>query len=68
MLEQQASPLCRRFIFLTGDTLSSEVAAFFAQSDVPRLTKPFTAAEVRRAIALARRGSSQENTALTEQP
>jgi signal transduction histidine kinase/CheY-like chemotaxis protein len=68
VLEQQASPLCRRFIFLTGDTLSSEVAAFFAQSDVPRLTKPFTAAEVRRAIALARRGSSQENTALTEQP
>jgi CheY-like chemotaxis protein len=53
-LEQHASPLCRRFIFLTGDTLSPEVAAFFAQSGVPRLTKPFTAAEVRRAIALAR--------------
>ena len=57
VLEQQESPLCQRFIFLTGDTLSPEVAAFFAQSGVPRLTKPFTAAEVRRAIALARRGS-----------
>jgi two-component system NtrC family sensor kinase len=56
-LEQQESPLCQRFIFLTGDTLSPEVAAFFTQNDVPRLTKPFTAAEVRRAIALARRGS-----------
>ena len=56
-LEQQASPLCQRFIFLTGDTLSPEVATFFAQSDVPRLTKPFTAAEIRRAIALASRSS-----------
>ena len=65
-LEQRASPLCRRFIFLTGDTLSPEVAAFFAQSGVPRLTKPFTAAEVRRAIALARRGSPQESMKLSE--
>ena len=56
-LEQHASPLCQRFIFLAGDTLSPEVATFFAQSGVPRLTKPFTAAEVRRAIALAYRGS-----------
>jgi CheY-like chemotaxis protein len=50
-LEQQAPQLCRRFIFLTGDTLSPEVLAFLAQSGVPRLTKPFTAAELRRAIA-----------------
>ena len=54
-LEQHAPPLCRRFIFLTGDTLSPEVQAFLAQSGVPRLTKPFTAAEVRRAIAQALR-------------
>ena len=67
-LEQRASPLCRRFIFLTGDTLSPEVATFFAQSGVSRLTKPFTAAEVRRAIALVRRGSPQENTPLRERP
>ncbi|MGE3539744.1 MAG: ATP-binding protein [Candidatus Tectimicrobiota bacterium] len=50
-LEQRASPLCQRFIVLTGDTLSPEVATFFAQSGVPRLTKPFSAAEVRRVIA-----------------
>jgi CheY-like chemotaxis protein len=56
-LEQHAPQLCRRFIFLTGDTLSPEVAAFLAQSGVPRLTKPFTAVEVRRTIAQALRGS-----------
>jgi signal transduction histidine kinase/CheY-like chemotaxis protein len=49
-LEEHAPQLCRRFIFLTGDTLSPETLAFFAQSGVLRLTKPFTAAEVRRAI------------------
>jgi C4-dicarboxylate-specific signal transduction histidine kinase/CheY-like chemotaxis protein len=46
-LEQHAPPLCRRFIFLTGDTLSPETLAFFAQSGVPRLTKPFTVADLR---------------------
>jgi CheY-like chemotaxis protein len=56
-LEQHAPQLCGRFIFLTGDTLSPETLAFLAQSGVPRLTKPFTAAEVRRAIAQALRGS-----------
>src|SRR5262249_37737064 len=39
-LEQHAPPLCRRFIFLTGDTLSPETLAFFAQSGVPRPNKP----------------------------
>jgi len=56
-LAQQAPLLCQRFIFLTGDTLSPETVAFVAQSGVPRLTKPCTAAEVRRAIALVLRGS-----------
>jgi CheY-like chemotaxis protein len=50
-LEQYAPLLCRRFIFLTGDTLSPGVLAFFAESSMPWLTKPFTAAAVRRAIA-----------------
>jgi two-component system NtrC family sensor kinase len=49
-LEQHASPLCRRFIVLTGDSLSPETEAFVVQSGVQRLTKPFTAAEVRRVI------------------
>ena len=54
-LAQQASPLCQRFIFLTGDTLSPETLAFFNESGVPRLTKPFSVAEVRRIIAQALR-------------
>jgi CheY-like chemotaxis protein len=52
-LAQQYPHLLRRFIFLTGDTLSPETLAFFAQHGVPRLTKPFTVAEVRRAIQQA---------------
>jgi CheY-like chemotaxis protein len=56
-LEQHAPQLCRRFIFLTGDTLSPDTLAFLTQSGVPRLTKPFTAAEARRAITQALRGS-----------
>ena len=43
-LEQHAPQLCRRFIVLTGDSLSPETEAFVAQSGVQRLTKPFTAA------------------------
>ena len=49
-LEQQYPALCRRFMFLTGDTLSPETLAFCAQTEVPRLTKPFDAAAVRRAL------------------
>jgi CheY-like chemotaxis protein len=56
-LEQHAPQLCRRFIFLTGDTLSPETLAFFAQSGVPRLTKPFTVADLRHAIEQVLQGS-----------
>jgi CheY-like chemotaxis protein len=49
-LEAHYPHLCQRFILLTGDTLSPEVLAFVAESGVPRLTKPFTAAAVRGAI------------------
>jgi CheY-like chemotaxis protein len=49
-LSQSAPHLCQRFIFLTGDTLTPEVQAFFAASGVPRLTKPFTVTEVRHMI------------------
>ena len=50
-LAQQYPHLCQRIIILTGDTLSPEVHAFFAEHDVPRLTKPVTVAAVRRVIA-----------------
>jgi signal transduction histidine kinase/CheY-like chemotaxis protein len=42
--------LVARLVFLTGDVLSPEAAAFFAQVDRPRLLKPFKAQEVRRVI------------------
>jgi CheY-like chemotaxis protein len=42
--------LLRRFIFLTGDTLSPEAQTFLAQTGAVRLNKPFRAAEVRRVV------------------
>src|SRR5262249_39642876 len=49
-LVQQYPHLCSRTIVFTGDTMSPEVYAFFAEHDVPRLTKPVTIAAVRHAI------------------
>jgi two-component system NtrC family sensor kinase len=49
-LEEQYPDLQQRFVFLTGDTVSRETMAFFEQTGVRWLTKPFRAAEVRRAI------------------
>jgi signal transduction histidine kinase/CheY-like chemotaxis protein len=43
--------LVSRVIFLTGDVMSPEAEAFFAQVGRPRLVKPFNAQEVRRVIA-----------------
>src|SRR5215813_3595193 len=42
--------LCRRFIFLTGDTLNPDTHALSVQHGVPQLFKPYTAAELRRVI------------------
>ena len=50
-LQQQHPHLLRRIIFLTGDTLSPEARTFLEQAQVPRLNKPFRAAEVRRLVA-----------------
>ena len=49
-LERRYPHLVSRIIFLTGDALSPEAAAFFAQVDCPHLLKPFKAQEVRRVI------------------
>ena len=48
--QQMAQELRQRFVFLTGDTVSRETMAFFEQTGVRWLTKPFRAAEVRRTI------------------
>ena len=49
-VEQRYPHLLSRLIFLTGDVLGEEAAAFFAQVDCPRLIKPFRAQEVREVI------------------
>lgn len=40
-----------RVLFLTGDTLTPEVQTFLAEVGAPCLTKPFTSAAVRQALA-----------------
>jgi CheY-like chemotaxis protein len=52
-LERQRPRLCRRLLFLTGDTLEPATQEFLEQSGAPCLTKPFTIAEARRAIQQA---------------
>jgi two-component system NtrC family sensor kinase len=49
-LEQRAPDLLKRMIFLTGDTLSSETRLFLKKVDMPYLSKPFRAADVRRVV------------------
>jgi signal transduction histidine kinase len=49
-LEQRHPYHMSHIIFLTGDALSPEAQAFFAQVDCPRLIKPFTAQKARQVI------------------
>jgi signal transduction histidine kinase/sensor domain CHASE-containing protein/ActR/RegA family two-component response regulator len=49
-LEQRNPDLLTRMIFLTGDTLSSETRLFLEKVDMPYLSKPFRAADVRRVV------------------
>src|SRR5919199_902043 len=46
----QQPALARRVIFLTGDTLSAESMVFLERSGQPWITKPCTAAGVRRVV------------------
>jgi CheY-like chemotaxis protein len=52
-LEREQPELCRRFVFLTGDTLSPETRAFLEQTEASSLAKPFALAEVRQAVRRA---------------
>jgi signal transduction histidine kinase/ActR/RegA family two-component response regulator len=52
-LEHRHPRLLSRIIFLTGDTLSPEARAFFAEVDCPRLLKPFNAQKIRQAVQQA---------------
>ncbi len=49
-VEQRCSGPPQRMIFLTGDTLSSETRIFLKSADMPYLSKPFRAADVRRVV------------------
>lgn len=49
-LAQRHPHFLSRIIFLTGDSLSPESQAFFAQSDCPHLIKPFSARKIRQVI------------------
>jgi two-component system NtrC family sensor kinase len=52
-LAQHYPHLLPRLIFLTGDTLNAETTRLLEQVGAPRLSKPFTAAEVRRVVQQA---------------
>jgi two-component system NtrC family sensor kinase len=42
--------LSRRFVFLTGDTLSRDAAAFLDETGAPKVSKPLSLPEVQRAV------------------
>ena len=50
VVERDYPELRERFIFVTGDTLSSRTQTFFEQHPLPCLIKPLTATKLRRAI------------------
>lgn len=49
-LERRHPALARRFVFVTGDTLSKDAADFAERASAPTLSKPFVPDEVRRVV------------------
>jgi CheY-like chemotaxis protein len=47
-IQRRCPDLVQRFIFLTGDILSREAAAFLERTGAPSLSKPFRLEELRR--------------------
>jgi two-component system NtrC family sensor kinase len=56
-LQKRRHPLCRRFVFVTGDALSPGVLQFLENTGVPFLAKPFLVDELKEVVrrALERR-------------
>ncbi len=54
-VERRHPGLARRFVFLTGDTLSAEIREFLEPRGIPSVTKPFALPEVRLAVERALR-------------
>jgi len=65
-LEQRYPHLRSRIVFLTGDVLSPEAAAFFDQVGCPRLIKPFRAHEVRQMIQQVLNGGHHPHEGQTD--
>jgi CheY-like chemotaxis protein len=57
-VEHRYPGLQRRFIFLTGDTLSPDTQAFLGRIGAPCLSKPFTSVELRRLLEATLRNQS----------
>lgn len=52
-LQRRKHPLCRRFVFVTGDALSPNTAQFLKTSGVPYLAKPFLIEELKAVVQRA---------------
>src|SRR5436309_4665772 len=52
-LERREPHLAQRFVFVTGDVLSSSTRAFLEQTGAPQLEKPFTLESVKRVVRRA---------------
>ena len=51
LAEQTIPELAGRFIFVTGDTMSTETLAFLSSTASRHLTKPIDGGELRRSVA-----------------
>ncbi|MBI3506955.1 MAG: PAS-domain containing protein [Proteobacteria bacterium] len=51
-IETRAPDLARRFVFVTGDVLSVEVARFLNETTAPHIEKPFQRGEILRTAAM----------------
>ena len=58
-VERRHPRLARRFVFLTGDTLSPEISTFLEETRAVSLNKPFAVEEVRRAVERAVRAGAR---------
>ena len=58
-VERRHPRLARRFVFLTGDTLSPEITTFLEETRAVSVSKPFAVEEVRRAVERAVRAGAR---------
>ncbi len=49
-LQQTASPLAGKVVFITGDVLSADTLSFLQKSKAPFLTKPFDNEQLKRKV------------------